>query len=169
MAERLANLDVVNGELMETIVDSSTLEMDLMGKIYQREHLYFREVLFHALESKELSYALKLIKSISVTTISWLVLFLFAKLMLVSFFFVAEHAYICKTNFDYDLTLYVSSLMQNMDLLQYTNMFGEDTTPKPSKSSGDDNGFHRWLALFAVVIIGVEVARYYWGGVLILL
>ena len=58
MAERLANLDVVSGELMETIVDSSTLDMDLMGKIYQREHLYFREVLFHALDSKELSYAL---------------------------------------------------------------------------------------------------------------
>jgi len=55
MAERLANLDVVNGELMETIADSSVLEMNLMGKIYQREHLYFREVLFHALDALELS------------------------------------------------------------------------------------------------------------------
>jgi hypothetical protein len=29
--------------------------MNLMSKIYQREHLYFREVLFHALNTLELS------------------------------------------------------------------------------------------------------------------
>jgi len=55
MSERLANLDLVNGELMETIADSSVVDMNLMEKVYQREHLYFREVLFHGLDSLELS------------------------------------------------------------------------------------------------------------------
>jgi len=54
MSERLTNLEVVNGELMETMADANVLDMDLMQKVNQREHLYFREVLFHGLDSVEL-------------------------------------------------------------------------------------------------------------------